>query len=584
MAEEALPNNETIRDELARLIDSEALRRAPSHVRLLRYLVEKRVTGDAVALRETSIALEVFRRDPSAYDPRTDPIVRVSIGRLRERLETHYSHYDAPPKVRIVLPRGSYAPEFVPIAAVEPVAPGIAVLRTRNVSGDPALDARAAEIADHLADGLARAGFPRVIARTSVDQAQTLSGDARGLGARLGVPWLVESTLSREPRQDLRLSVRLIHAADGGVRWIESAIAARDDDRLVERMADLVTLRAFETLPSGAAPAPSRRQERLPATARAAIDRSRLLLLQRAPIATDESLALAESVVAAHPGAADGWAAVASAIYGHLSFGTVDAAAYAARLREAAQRALALDPSQPVALRTLAIVVGKGDHDFDAAEALFTRALAAAPHYTSARLNYAELLALAGRHADAEVELNVARLHDPLSASVHLACAVLCGYARRSSDARAAWSLCRAAGEASAWVQLGEAGNELADGQPGLAASMIDEAARRLPELPAVLVGRAVARAAQGDPAGALALERECAERFPHYSPAQRAVPAARRGDRAQAFALIRDALDTHDLELLAATLDPAFDAFAGEPAWDALRARSPIWARRAMR
>jgi len=131
---------------------------------------------------------------------------------------------------------------------------------------------------------------------------------------------------------------------------------------------------------------------------------------------------------------------------------------------------------------------------------------------------------------------------------------------------------------------LGEAGNELADGQPGLAASMIDEAARRLPELPAVLVGRAVARAAQGDPAGALALERECAERFPHYSPAQRAVPAARRGDRAQAFALIRDALDTHDLELLAATLDPAFDAFAGEPAWDALRARSPIWARRAMR
>jgi len=135
MAEEALPNNETIRDELARLIDSEALRRAPSHVRLLRYLVEKRVTGDAVALRETSIALEVFRRDPSAYDPRTDPIVRVSIGRLRERLETHYSHYDAPPKVRIVLPRGSYAPEFVPIAAVEPVAPGIAVLRTRNVSG-----------------------------------------------------------------------------------------------------------------------------------------------------------------------------------------------------------------------------------------------------------------------------------------------------------------------------------------------------------------------------------------------------------------------------------------------------------------
>jgi len=68
------------------------------------------------------------------------------------------------------------------------------------------------------------------------------------------------------------------------------------------------------------------------------------------------------------------------------------------------------------------------------------------------------------------------------------------------------------------------------------------------------------------------------------YQPAQRAVPAARRGDRAQALALIGEAIDTHDLELLAATLDPAFDALAGDPAWDALRARSPIWARRAMR
>jgi len=375
-----------------------------------------------------------------------------------------------------------------------------------------------------------------------------------------------------------------VHAADGSVRWIETAIASRDDDRLVERLADLVTLRAFETLPTGAAPAPSRRHERLPAPARAALERSRLLLLQRAPVAADEALALAESVVASHPGAADGWAAVASAVYGHLSFGIVDAAAWTPRLREAAQRALALDPSQPVALRTLGIVVGKGDHDFDGAETLFVRALAAAPHYTSARLNYAELLALAGRHADAQVELNLARLHDPLSASVHLANAVLDGYARRRGEARAEWSLCRAAGDASVWVQLGEARNELGDGHAGLAATIVDEAARHLPDLPAVLAARATMRAAQGDAAGALALERECAERFPHYSPAQRAVSAAWRGDRDRVLALVGEALDARDLELLAATLDPAFDAFDDDPSWRALRARSPIWRGRAAR
>jgi hypothetical protein len=95
-----------IEEELERLAASDALRRAPSHQRLLRYLVERRIAGDDAALRETAIALDVFRRDPSTYDPQVDPIVRVNIGRLRERLEAHYANYDRPPKLRIVLPKG----------------------------------------------------------------------------------------------------------------------------------------------------------------------------------------------------------------------------------------------------------------------------------------------------------------------------------------------------------------------------------------------------------------------------------------------------------------------------------------------
>ena len=111
-------------EELARLIDSDALRRAPSHMRLLRYLVEKRIAGDSAALRETAIALEVFRRDPSTYDPQTDPIVRVTTGRLRERLDAHYARFEAVPKLRIVLPKGRYAPEFISTHPATPVASG----------------------------------------------------------------------------------------------------------------------------------------------------------------------------------------------------------------------------------------------------------------------------------------------------------------------------------------------------------------------------------------------------------------------------------------------------------------------------
>ena len=130
MSDRPLPPPPLIREELARVVDSDALRRAPSHMRLLRYLVEKRIAGDESALRETSIAREVFRRDPATYDPRTDPIVRVTIGRLRARLDSHYADRETPPILRIVLPKGHYAPEFVAVAGTARAPHGRAVLRT----------------------------------------------------------------------------------------------------------------------------------------------------------------------------------------------------------------------------------------------------------------------------------------------------------------------------------------------------------------------------------------------------------------------------------------------------------------------
>jgi flagellar biosynthesis GTPase FlhF len=84
-----IPPARLVEEEVERLAASDALRRAPGHQRLLHYLVAKRLAGDEAALRETAIALDVFRRDPATYDPQVDPIVRVNIGRLRERLTAH---------------------------------------------------------------------------------------------------------------------------------------------------------------------------------------------------------------------------------------------------------------------------------------------------------------------------------------------------------------------------------------------------------------------------------------------------------------------------------------------------------------
>ena len=571
-----------IQEELLRLIESDALRRAPSHARLLRYLVENRVAGDETALRETSIALEVFRRDPSTYDPRTDPIVRVTTGRLRDRLTAHYARFDASPKLRIVLPKGRYAPEFVTQNGAGSRR-GLAVLRTRNHTGDSALDGCCNEFAVQLADRLARLGLPRVMARESVDSAEALSRDTAAIGAKLHVPWLLDSTLSREHKQELRLSVRLIYATDADVRWVETSVSGDDDVyRLLDRMLDLASLRTLETLPTGATlRADAGTPPGLPSAPRAALEQARLLLVQRTVIGTNQAIELAESVAREYPNVADAWAMVAAAHYSRLSFQDQAPVPILERLRATADRSLALNPDQPMALRTKAILLGKHDYDARGAENLFRRALRTLPHYTSARINYAEILTLGGKYVEALAQLNLARLYDPLSATVHLARAICLGYQRQYDAAREAYALCRAAGEASPWILTSGGMNELAAGNLDAAAALIGDGAAHFPDIPAALVGRACLYAARGDAERARDVDRDCAARFPFVSPASRAVVAALLRDKDQTLHLLAQAVATGDMALLAATMQPAFDWLTGDPDFRELRSRCAIWDRR---
>jgi tetratricopeptide (TPR) repeat protein len=586
MSEPVLQQAVLIEEEFARLCESDTMRRAPSHMRLLRYLVEKSMAGDASALRETAIALEVFRRDPAVYDPKSDPIVRVTTGRLRARLEAHYAHYDAPPKLRIVLPKGSYAPEFIAQKGAAVVPVGLAVLHARNQTGDAALDDCCSEFTDMLADRLVRAGLPRVMARGSVEQAKVESRDPTVIGVQLGVPWLLESTLSCEHRQDLRLSVRLVDTGDASVRWVETGVGPVDDvDRVVDKMLDLACLRVLETLPAGVALGTAAHASMaLPASTRAAIDQARLLLLQRTLAGADDAIVLADSVAREHPDAAEAWAIVAAALYSRLSFRDRDQGPIADRLRAAADRALVLDPDQPMALRTKAIMVGKWDCDAEGAEQLFVRVLRTMPHYTSARINYAEILTLLGQFDEALTQLNLAHHYDPLSATVHLARAICLGYQRKYDQAREAYALCRASGEASLWVLTGAGMNELAAGNLDAAALLLSDAEKRFPDMQAAVLSHAILRAVEGDHERARAIERECIDRFPHCSPANRAVLAALLHDKDGTLLLLTQAYAMHDMALLPATMHPAFDWLTDDADFLQLRSKCPTWARRVER
>jgi hypothetical protein len=86
--------------------------------RFLRFVVEHALRGSVDPLKEYSIGVAVFDKDPS-FDPRIDNNVRTEARRLRAKLEEYYATIGQSDPVRIELPKGSYTPSFV---AVQPRA------------------------------------------------------------------------------------------------------------------------------------------------------------------------------------------------------------------------------------------------------------------------------------------------------------------------------------------------------------------------------------------------------------------------------------------------------------------------------
>lgn len=64
-------------------------------------------------LKEYEIAVDALGR-PQNFDPKTDPIVRVSIGAIRDRLDSWFRHEGADEPLRLTIPKGRYEAVFVP--------------------------------------------------------------------------------------------------------------------------------------------------------------------------------------------------------------------------------------------------------------------------------------------------------------------------------------------------------------------------------------------------------------------------------------------------------------------------------------
>ena len=113
------PDPALVREQLRRLVAHPLFTNSKRYPVLLTYTVEQTLLGNAGELKERTIGIEAFGREPD-YDVNLDPVVRTAAAEVRKRLSQYYYNPDHAGELVIELPVGSYVPTFR-----EPAAPHV---------------------------------------------------------------------------------------------------------------------------------------------------------------------------------------------------------------------------------------------------------------------------------------------------------------------------------------------------------------------------------------------------------------------------------------------------------------------------
>ncbi|HXB69120.1 MAG TPA: hypothetical protein VNY05_12800 [Candidatus Acidoferrales bacterium] len=139
--ERTTPSPDEIQRQLRCILASPAFHGSKRCQQFLEYVCDKSLSGETGALKERTIAIEVFGRQPQS-DLGEDTIVRVGAREVRKRLAQFYvTPEGVASEIRIDLHPGAYSPEFTCVAVhpKEPVAPSVIAVEGRPLRSRVAL-------------------------------------------------------------------------------------------------------------------------------------------------------------------------------------------------------------------------------------------------------------------------------------------------------------------------------------------------------------------------------------------------------------------------------------------------------------
>jgi TolB-like protein len=267
-----------------------------------------------------------------------------------------------------------------------PNKPSIAVLPFQNLSDDPEQDYFADGMVEEIINGLSRSKLLFVISRNSSFTYRAKAIDIKRVSRELGVRYVLEGSVRRAGNR-IRVTGQLIDATTSTHIWADKFDSDLED---IFDLQDRLTSSVIGAMSPKLERAEIDRARSKPTESLHAYDyymRSKFGIYQWTREGSDEALRLTRIAVSLDPEFAVAYASGAN-IYGQKKgFGWIeDAVKERTESRQLAERAMQLDPNDPVVLAHAAEVYSYILEDPETGSTLAARAVALDPNLMLARL------------------------------------------------------------------------------------------------------------------------------------------------------------------------------------------------------
>jgi TolB-like protein/DNA-binding winged helix-turn-helix (wHTH) protein/Tfp pilus assembly protein PilF len=296
----------------------------------------------------------------------------------------------------------------------------LVVLPLENLSGDKEQDFFADGMTDELIANLAKIRSLRVTSRSTAMAYKGTRKPLSEIARELHVDAVMEGTVLRSGGR-IRITAELIQVSTDRHLWADTYESQLGD---VLALQNRVSSAIVNEIRINLTPEDRERLAKTPGIAPEAYEnylKGRFYWNKR----SDENLVKAigyfeqathqdDHYALAYAGLSDCYSIIGATI-----FGTMPVAEAAPKAREAAERALELDPTLAEAETSLATLKFNYDWDWSGAEEDFRRAIQLNPSYATAYQRYSLYLMTMGRIQDSFEQINNARELDPLSISIN---------------------------------------------------------------------------------------------------------------------------------------------------------------------